>query len=537
MVSRPKNRLKSSQILEKDENLHKLYKSVVENLKEGIWVGKSMNKTLSTLYWNKGAEKISGFKEQHLTGRNLVKIVPGLKQVLEEITHQPIRRAKRRISIERYEYNCKNNKQLLYLNIQAYFLTKEKIIVIIFEDLTEKAKMERDIIQQNRELSALNQISHTVNQTLELNTLLNTALDKIVEVMDCDGGGIYIKESKESEDLLLRVTKGLSPDFCKKFEKIRLGVGLMGKGLAKHEAVILESVTKKTKLTDYLAPEGMKLAVSVPIRVKTRLIGALNVASYVHDTLEPWKVELLLNIGNQIGVVIENAMLMDALMKHEWDLQMLSSQIIKAQEEERKRISRELHDEASQALVAAKINLEMVNKKLPSDLEEVSTRLVETSFLLVSTLENLRRLSYDLRPSMLDDLGLIPTLRWYTESYTKRLGIPISFSSTALDKRLDLEIETAIYRIIQEALTNIAKHAQAKEVNISLERRDSRLITIVEDDGRGFTFKTSVPGKNYSIGSGILGMKERVYNLGGSFHIESKQGMGTKLSVEIPLNS
>ena len=218
-------------------------------------------------------------------------------------------------------------------------------------------------------------------------------------------------------------------------------------------------------------------------------------------------------------------------------MQTLSSQIIQAQEEERKRISRELHDEASQALVAAKINLEMIEKSLPSNLEEVTTRLVETSSLLVSTLENLRRLSYDLRPSMLDDLGLIPTLRWYTESYAKRLGIPINFKITALDKRLDLEIETAIYRIVQEALTNIAKYAQAKEVHISLEKKGSRLITKVEDNGKGFTLKTSVSGENYYQGSGILGMKERIYNLGGTFHIESKQGVGTKLLVEIPLNS
>ena len=167
---------------------------------------------------------------------------------------------------------------------------------------------------------------------------------------------------------MLRVTKGLSQTFLNKFKKIRLGVGLMGKGLAKHQVVILESVTKKTKLTDYMAPKGIRLAVSVPIRVKDRLIGAFNVGSYVSDTFEPWKVELLLTIGNHIGIVIENAILMDSLKKHERDLQVLSSQIFKAQEEERKRISRELHDEASQALVAAKINLEMFEKRLPSRL-------------------------------------------------------------------------------------------------------------------------------------------------------------------------
>jgi len=536
MVSQSERQLKKIQVLGKEGNLYKLYKSVVENLKEGIWIGKQKNRTFSTICWNKGAERISGFKRQNLKVNTLLKIVPGLEYVLEEIKDIPNEKKRREIHIERYEYAySKNSKHPLYLNIQAYF-PGEGMIVIIFEDLTEKARMEKDIIQQNRELKALNQIGRTVTQTLELDKLLSTSLDKIMEVMNCDGGGIYIKESKESKYLVLRVVKGVSPSICKRFKRIRLGVGLMGKGLARHEAVIIESVTRMTKLTKYMAPEGMKLAVSVPIMVKTRLIGAINVASYVYDTFKPWYVELLLTVGNHIGVVIENAMLMDSLKRHGQDLKRLSSQIIKAQEEERKRISRDLHDEASQALIAAKINLEMVEKRLPPHLEEASTRLMETSFLLVHTLENLRRLSHDLRPSMLDDLGLIPTLRWYTESYAKRLDIPIKFNVNAFDKRLDLEIETAVYRIVQEALTNIAKYARAKEVTVSLKKKDSRIITKVEDDGKGFMLKTSVSGENHYKGSGILGMKERVYSLGGTFHIESRKGRGTKLLVEIPLN-
>ena len=537
MGSRSNPTPESSQLLETDEYGYKLYKNVVENLKEGIWIGRK-NRTLTTLYWNKGAEKISGFKKTELKGQDLLNIVPGLQRIVEDITTKPHRKKKITINLERHMYtSAKGRKDPLYLNIQASFLTAEQMIVVIFEDITEKAAMEQDIIQQNQKLSALNQIGHTANQTLELNRVLTTSLDKILEVMDCESGGIYIRETKESEYLVLRATKGLSPEFLKKFQKIRLGAGLMGKGLVKHEAVILESITRKTKLTDYMAPEGIRLAVSVPITVKDRLIGAFNVGSYVSDTFDPWKVELLLTIGNHIGVVIENAILMDSLKKHERDLQFLSSQIIEAQEEERKRISRELHDEASQALVAAKINLEMFEKRLPSRLEEVRSGLMETSTLLVRTLENLRRLSHDLRPAMLDDLGLIPTLRWYTESYGKRLGIPITFQAVNLKKRLTFEKETVIYRIVQEALTNIAKYAQAKAVSISLKKKNSTLITTVEDNGKGFNLETSVMGGDYSQGLGILGMKERVNNLGGIFHIESKQGKGTKLSVEIPLTS
>jgi len=521
---------------EEDTHLYKLYKNVVENLKEGIWIGKK-SRGFTTLYWNKAAEKISGYQRAHLKGRALLKIVPALKEIREEIAANP-NGSKKRIAIERYQYSHAEQKNdPRFLTIQAYFLSQEKIVVIIFEDITEKAEMEKNLIQQNRRLSALNQIGHTVNQSLELNKVLNTALDKVLEVMECEGGGIYIRETKESENLILRVTKGLSPTFLKKFQSIRLGAGLMGKGLAQHEAVILESVTKKTKLTDYRAPKGMRLAVSVPITVKDRLIGAFNVGSFVSDTFDHWKLELLLTIGTHIGAVIENAMLMDSLKQHERDLQVLSSQMIRAQEEERKRISRELHDEASQALIAAKINLEMFEKRLPIRLGEVRTGLMETSSLLVHTLENLRRLSHDLRPSMLDDLGLIPTLRWYTERSAKRLGIPINFKAVSLKKRPNVEVETVIYRIVQEALTNIAKYADAKEVSISLTKKNGTLITRVEDNGKGFNLTTPALGEQASHGLGILGMKERVNNLGGIFHIESTQGKGTKLLVKIPLRS
>ena len=404
--------------------------------------------------------------------------------------------------------------------------------------------MEQDIIQQNQKLSALNQIGHTVNQTLELNTVLNTSLDKILEVMNCESGGIYIREAKESEYLVLRVTKGLSPGFLKKFQKIRIGAGLMGKGLANHQAVILESVTKKTKLTDYMAPEGIKLAVSVPITVKDRLIGAFNVGSYVSDTFEPWKVELLLTIGNHIGVVIENAILMDSLKNHERDLQVLSSQIIEAQEEERKRISRELHDEASQALVAAKINLEMFEKRLPSQLEAVRSGLLETSTLLVRTLENLRRLSHDLRPAMLDDLGLEDTLNEEVDNWCQRQPDTVCDLSVSGDLAgLDDDISITLYRIVQECLTNVSKHALAHNVSVRLDvsrigdtsesggKAASCVKLVVQDDGVG------METEKRATGLGLIGMRERVESLNGCFSIDTSIGNGTTITVDLPLTS
>jgi signal transduction histidine kinase len=210
------------------------------------------------------------------------------------------------------------------------------------------------------------------------------------------------------------------------------------------------------------------------------------------------------------------------------------SQIIETQEIERRRISRELHDEIGQALYAIKFNLEMIDKDLPQIPSVVRGRLGEAKTLSSQTLSAMRQLSQDLRPIMLDDLGLIPTLRWYIQNFSNRLNIYSNFEAIGLEEKLSPQIETAFYRIVQEALNNIAKHAQANRVEISLVKRDSRIYASIHDNGKGFDLdKVLHPGSPES-GFGIIGMKERVSLLGGQIDIQSRPGFGTLIHIEIP---
>ena len=210
------------------------------------------------------------------------------------------------------------------------------------------------------------------------------------------------------------------------------------------------------------------------------------------------------------------------------------SQIIEAQENERKRISRELHDEIGQALTAIKFNLDMIDKDLPQTSALLRGRLGEAKSLSNQTLTAMRQLSMDLRPTMLDDFGLIPTLRWYIQNFSNRLNIYSRFEAIGFEEKLPPQIETAFYRIIQEALNNIAKHAGADRIEISLERRDSMIGASITDNGKGFDLERVLHPESPERGFGIIGMQERVSLLGGQIDIQSRPGFGTHIHIEVP---
>ncbi len=225
----------------------------------------------------------------------------------------------------------------------------------------------------------------------------------------------------------------------------------------------------------------------------------------------------------------------EELLRHQKQLRYLSSQLIEAQEKERKRISLELHDEMGQALTAVGLGLKEIEEKLPSDLYlTVEGNLADMNSIIERASEQVSELSLDLRPSLLDDLGLIPTLRWYFNKIGKRTNLEIKFESIHLDERLDPDLETVLYRISQEALNNIVKHADAKHVIVRLERKQESIAFYIKDDGKGFDVqKTLMDQLKGRIG--LIGMQERASIMRGSLSIQSRKGDGTVILAEIPV--
>ncbi|HEX6123592.1 MAG TPA: ATP-binding protein [Ktedonobacterales bacterium] len=209
-----------------------------------------------------------------------------------------------------------------------------------------------------------------------------------------------------------------------------------------------------------------------------------------------------------------------------------ASQILNAQEQERKRIARELHDETSQVLTSLLISLRMLEEAVTS--EEARQRIADTRALAHQTLRAVRNLSIDLRPSALDDLGLLPALRWYIKEYQQKCGIEVEFTAHGLRDRLSPEVETAVYRIIQESLTNTAKHAHARKVWVSISESDARIQARMCDDGQGFDAPMMLKRPWQDRGLGLAGMIERASLLGGSIDIQSQPGAGTTIELAIP---
>ncbi len=214
----------------------------------------------------------------------------------------------------------------------------------------------------------------------------------------------------------------------------------------------------------------------------------------------------------------------------EREMRRLSQELVTAQEEERKRLSRELHDEVGQTLTALRMEIAKAEKARPASEQGFSTHLAEGKHLIDMLIRTVRDLSMGLRPSMLDDLGLAPALKWQAQDFGRRYGVLVS---VVLDGDLDHLSEpqrTCVYRVVQEALTNCARHARASQVSVSLRRGDDLLRLLIHDDGVGLS-----EGTGRGRGFGLLGIEERVKELHGKVLLHSTDGAGTTLSIEIPV--
>ena len=218
--------------------------------------------------------------------------------------------------------------------------------------------------------------------------------------------------------------------------------------------------------------------------------------------------------------------------RHRKELQHLSERIVLVQEEERNKLSRELHDHTGQALIALKTNLEVIDKLLPENVHESREWLKDSKQFLVKTLEEIRNLSYSLRPPMLDELGLVPTIESYSKDFSAMTKIAVNIKSNLKDENLRPNLELSLYRMVQEALTNVVKHSKAKTVQINICHEDSKLVLSIEDDGKGFDTEKMSCDKVEEHGIGLLGMRERFASAGADFQVYSKKGKGTKLIVK-----
>lgn len=227
---------------------------------------------------------------------------------------------------------------------------------------------------------------------------------------------------------------------------------------------------------------------------------------------------------------------LEASRRAQAQLRQLSHEILSAQEEERKRISRELHDEIGQALTAINVKLAALKKKSSVDTAGLKKHIDKTQRLVERSMDTVHRFARELRPSVLDDLGLLPALRACMKDFSKRTRIPIHVTALAIVERLGADRRTVLYRVAQEALANVAKHARATLVEVSLIKQDGDVFMEIHDNGRSFRVERVLSAKTFAR-LGLLGMRERVEMVGGRFAVESSPGKGTTIRAQIPFRA
>jgi signal transduction histidine kinase len=282
---------------------------------------------------------------------------------------------------------------------------------------------------------------------------------------------------------------------------------------------------------DWRAPagaKGMRSWFGVPLLAGGELIGIYSVSTVEPDSFTLGDLRMAEALASQAAVAIQNARLFAEVGAGRERLQALSHQLVRAQENERRHIARELHDDVAQALGLIKLNMRAVQRLAPSSRLEQSLGLIE------ATLERVRTLALELRPSILDDLGLVAALRWYADRQAQLAGFAAEVCADG-EARLPNEIETVCFRVAQEALNNVARHAHAHAVKIELERDMIELRLTIRDDGDGFDVEHAQARATSGVSMGLLSMQERAALVGGRLVVESQLGTGTIVRAFMPL--
>jgi signal transduction histidine kinase len=381
----------------------------------------------------------------------------------------------------------------------------------------ENARLYETSTRWAAQLESLNEVMNVLVTEFDLDTLLALVAENLRELIDARLVTIALPQG---DSLRLAAVAG---DRSEEYAGLELSdrsksMRVLGRKRSERVDSVLDDPEVEQEAARTL---GARSALYVPLLVRDEAIGVIA----VHDkngadprfTDEDLRIAEIFAARAAVAVELRQRVARNALER-----------VLSAQEDERRRLARELHDETGQALTSILLGLRGLEDA--KDPETLRAAVAEVRDLVRSTLQDVRRLAVELRPKALDDFGLVPAVERLTESFAEQTGIDVEFVHNITDSRLPPGIETALYRIVQESLTNVVKHARAGHVSIVLTGKDGSVSILVEDDGVGFE-----PSRTRGDGLGLLGMRERVELLGGRMTVESRPGAGTTFVAEVPV--
>lgn len=523
-------RIAQDDILEREERFRRL----VELSPDAIAIQSEdkivyMNSSGASLFGARDVEEIMGKSVWDFLPTEYKRIVERrYKQIKEEgITAQPIEMELVRLDDRRVDVE---------VTAVPFVYNGKPAFQAVFHDITTRKWVEEEIRQRNIELAALNSIAETVSQSLDLNKILNDALNDVIQ-LDMLGGqaqGMIFLRSERSDILQLAAHKGAPENHPCLTSSPRVGECLCGLVVQTGEPILSECCHTDERHTRTWPDMPHHKDVCLPLKVRGSISGAMNVRFPADKDIGENVVELLSSVADQVSVAVENARLFEEVRQQRNKLRILGTRLAETEEAERKRLARELHDQVGEGLTALGINLNIIRTQFSGNEQAKFMHYLEESLMLVDkTTERIRDVMAELRPPMLDDYGLLATLRWYGERFSDRADVSVIAVGEEPDPRLSESVENTLFRVTIEALTNVAKHAHASHVTIRLDEEEDTMRLTVSDDGVGFN-TDHPPRDDPDRGWGMLTMAERTEAIGGRFHIESStSGGGTQVVVEL----
>jgi PAS domain S-box-containing protein len=494
------------------------------------------------LFVNPAAGQIFGYEPTEMVGDDLTSLMPEyLRQIHLTSLKRYIATGQRHISWQNVQLTGlhKSGREFpIEVSFTEYTSQGRRFFTGFVRDVTERKQAEEALrvradelqVRRARQAALVAEIHAAFASKThgDLRSILQASAESVVRHLDAAFARIWTLNNQENL-LQLQASAGQYTGLNGEYARMLVGELHIGGIAQERKPYIANDLVNdpRTEHPEWAEQERIIALAGYPLMVEGRLVGVL--AMFARQALGSDTLEALALVADTIAQGAERKQAEEGLRRANEQLHVLSRRLFQIQENERRHLARELHDQLGQALTAAKIDLQAAQS-----LEErtaIVRRLDDSIAILERLLQQVRQLSLELRPPLLDDLGLVPALRWYLDQQAQRADLRVEFFADPALERVDAAIETACFRVAQEALTNVVRHARAQTVSVELDRTPEALHLVVRDDGIGF----DVVRAQQSASLGLLGMRERVALVGGELDCKSAPGRGTEVHAFFPV--
>ncbi len=511
----------------------KRYLAAILDSSEDAIIGQTLRGKITS--WNRSAESLFGYSAKEVKGKTISAVL--LQDCKDDMAYVR-ERLQRGEGLQRFETTCsaKDGRKVdVSLTVVPILDGPGKVVevVTIARDITRRKKGIDALSRRKREMLTLHKLSGII---LSSRSLEESYRDILAEILDATGfpfASIVIADpgGTTAHATVMRAESGSS-------------------GMVKLEADIDETLSGvvvrtgkpliETRALEHPEYRGQVLGLpraqtflGYPMEVGGKIIGSLNLADTRSVDISEETAIWMAILANNVAELSQKKRAQDELHASREQLRELSRRTHSAIEEERKRIAREIHDELGQELSLLQLELGLIHDGLPRAEKELRTKTSSMSKMIDSAIRSVQKISTDLRPTLLDDLGLGAAAEWATRDFQRRTGIRCRIRVDPSDLGLAQDLSTALFRILQEALTNVLRHAKASAVNVSLVRRSGAVELTVRDNGIGISPERITDAKSV----GLTGIRERVHIWGGSVSINGETGKGTRIFVAVPVKA